>query len=123
MLEQHVRGLPDHGERKPRPVRDVEQAVFAVRDIARHNRAPGYAVRLQALDYPKEMPAVGGRTVIDYPVERMRAGACDGLRVVTERDALAAHAAGCPAALVVVELSPLDVGRLLLAEGAEVAAR
>jgi hypothetical protein len=94
----------------------------------------------QPLDCSKEMLEVDGRPVIDYPVERMRAAACDELRVVTrpekdldltrtpfigddERDALAAHAAGCPAAFVSEELSLLDLAGRLVAEGAEVAAR
>ena len=88
----------------------------------------------------EEMLEVGGRPVIDYPVQRMRAAARDELHVVTrlekdlaltrtpfigddERDALAAHAAGCPTGLVSEKLLPLDLARLLLAEGAEVAAR
>lgn len=70
----------------------------------------------------------------------MRAAACDELRVVTrlekdlaltrtpfiggdERDALAAHAAGCRTGLISEKLLLLDLARLLLAEGAEVAAR
>jgi choline kinase len=45
--------------------------------------AAGYAVRLQPPDCSKEMLEVGGRPVIDYPVQRMRAAACDELHVVT----------------------------------------
>jgi len=45
--------------------------------------AAGYAVRLQPLECSKEMLEIGGRPVIDYLVERMRAGGCEELRVVT----------------------------------------
>jgi glucose-1-phosphate thymidylyltransferase len=45
--------------------------------------AAGHAVRLQPLHCSKEMLDVGGRPVIDYLVERMRAAGCDDLRVIT----------------------------------------
>jgi glucose-1-phosphate thymidylyltransferase len=45
--------------------------------------AAGYATRLGSLSGSKEMLPVGGRPVMDYLVERMRAGGCDRLRVVT----------------------------------------
>lgn len=48
--------------------------------------AAGHARRLQPLHCSKEMLDVGGRPVIDYLVERMRAGGCDELRVVTRPD-------------------------------------
>jgi glucose-1-phosphate thymidylyltransferase len=50
--------------------------------------AAGYAARLQPLDISKEVYPVGGRPVIDYLVERMRAAPCDELRVVTRPDKL-----------------------------------
>lgn len=48
--------------------------------------AAGYATRLQPLDCSKEMLPVAGRPVIDYLVERMRAGGCAEIRIVTRPD-------------------------------------
>lgn len=48
--------------------------------------AAGYATRLQPLDCSKEVYRVGGRPLMDYVVERMRAAPCDELRVVTRPD-------------------------------------
>jgi glucose-1-phosphate thymidylyltransferase len=48
--------------------------------------AAGYATRLQPLDGSKEVYRVGGRPLMDYVVERMRAAQCDELRVVTRPD-------------------------------------
>jgi dTDP-glucose pyrophosphorylase len=48
--------------------------------------AAGYATRLQPLDVSKEVYPVGGRPLIDYVVDRMRAVRCDELRVVTRPD-------------------------------------
>lgn len=64
--------------------------------------AAGYAVRIQPLECSKEMLDVGGRPVIDYLVERMRAGGCTELRVVTrpEKDDVVAYAEGIGASLV-----------------------
>jgi NDP-sugar pyrophosphorylase family protein len=45
--------------------------------------AAGYATRLGSLSGSKEILPVGGRPVMDYLVERMRAGGCTRLRVVT----------------------------------------
>jgi glucose-1-phosphate thymidylyltransferase len=45
--------------------------------------AAGLATRLQPLETSKELLEVGGRAVIDYLLERMRAGGADELRVVT----------------------------------------
>ena len=45
--------------------------------------AAGLATRLQPLELSKELLEVGGRPVIDYLLERMRAGGADELRVVT----------------------------------------
>jgi glucose-1-phosphate thymidylyltransferase len=56
--------------------------------------AAGLATRLQPLEASKELLEVGGRPVIDYLLERMRAGGADELRVVTrpEKDDVAEHA-------------------------------
>ena len=45
--------------------------------------AAGYAVRLQPLPHSKELLPAGGRPVMDYIIERMRAGGADEVRVVT----------------------------------------
>jgi glucose-1-phosphate thymidylyltransferase len=45
--------------------------------------AAGRARRLQPLPCSKEVLRVGGRPVLDYLVERMRAASCDEVRVVT----------------------------------------
>ena len=56
--------------------------------------AAGQATRLQPLQGSKEMLSIGGRPVMDYLVERMRAGGCTTLRVVTrpEKTDVIAHA-------------------------------
>jgi dTDP-glucose pyrophosphorylase len=48
--------------------------------------AAGYATRLHPLEDSKEVYRVGGRPLIDYVVERMRAVPCDEVRVVTRPD-------------------------------------
>ena len=48
--------------------------------------AAGYATRLQPLDCSKEVYPVGGRPLMDYVVERMRAAPCDEVRIVTRPD-------------------------------------
>jgi NDP-sugar pyrophosphorylase family protein len=68
--------------------------------------AAGYARRLQPLACSKEVYPVGGRPVMDYLVERMRAAGCTELRVVTrpgKRDVVA-HARELGA--LVVECEP-----------------
>jgi glucose-1-phosphate thymidylyltransferase len=45
--------------------------------------AAGYATRLQPLNCSKEIVPVGGRPVMDFLVERMRAGGASEIRVVT----------------------------------------
>jgi glucose-1-phosphate thymidylyltransferase len=64
--------------------------------------AAGYALRLQPLDRSKEMLEVGRRPVIDYLVERMRAGGCDELRIVTrpEKEDVVSYAERVGASLV-----------------------
>lgn len=56
--------------------------------------AAGHATRLQPLPGSKEMIPISGRPVMDYIVERMRAGGCTRLRVVTrpEKEDVIAHA-------------------------------
>jgi glucose-1-phosphate thymidylyltransferase len=48
--------------------------------------AAGYATRLQPLEGSKEVYRVGGRPLMDYVVERMRAAPCDEVRIVTRPD-------------------------------------
>lgn len=74
--------------------------------------AAGHARRLSALDGSKEMLGVGGRPVMDYLVERMRAAA-DELVVVTrpEKRDVVAHAREL--GLRVVEESPATVSESL----------
>jgi len=48
--------------------------------------AAGYALRLQPLPHSKEMLDVGGRPIMDYLVDRMRAAGADQLRVVTRHE-------------------------------------
>jgi dTDP-glucose pyrophosphorylase len=48
--------------------------------------AAGYATRLQPLGISKEVYPIGGRPVMDYLIERMRAAPCTELRVVTRPD-------------------------------------
>jgi NDP-sugar pyrophosphorylase family protein len=64
--------------------------------------AAGRAERLQPLEISKEVVDVGGRPVIDYLVERMRAAPCDELRVVTrpEKRDVGEHARVLGATLV-----------------------
>jgi glucose-1-phosphate thymidylyltransferase len=50
--------------------------------------AAGHATRLQPLPCSKEVLPVGGRPVMDYLVDRMRAAPCDELRVVTRPEKL-----------------------------------
>ena len=64
--------------------------------------AAGYATRLQPLPISKEMLEIGGKPVMDHLVERMRAGGCSRLRVVTrpEKEDVIAHAAEIGAEVV-----------------------
>ena len=48
--------------------------------------AAGFATRLQPLAGSKEVYPIGGRPLMEYVVERMRAAPCDELRVVTRRE-------------------------------------
>ncbi len=64
--------------------------------------AAGYATRLQPLAGSKEVMEVRGKPVMDHLVERMLAGGCDRLRVVTrsEKADVIAHAAELGAEVV-----------------------
>jgi glucose-1-phosphate thymidylyltransferase len=76
--------------------------------------AAGGAVRLQPLSCSKEVLPVGGRPVLDYLVERMRAAPCDEVRVVVrpEKRDVAERAAALGAR--VVEGHPPSVADSLL---------
>jgi glucose-1-phosphate thymidylyltransferase len=77
--------------------------------------AAGYATRLQPLETSKEVQQIGGRPVMDYLVERMRAAPCEELRVVTrpDKDDVIDNAARHGA--TVVEARPATLARSLLA--------
>jgi glucose-1-phosphate thymidylyltransferase len=64
--------------------------------------AAGYALRLQPLPHSKELLDVGGRPIMDYLIERMRAAGADELRVVTrpEKQDVIDHAERLGAAVV-----------------------
>jgi glucose-1-phosphate thymidylyltransferase len=79
--------------------------------------AAGRAERLQPLTVSKELLEVGGRPVLEYAVERMRAAAPDEIRVVTRPDKVDVrdHARGL--GLAVVEAEPETLSESI-AEGA-----
>ena len=56
--------------------------------------AAGYAERLQPLDRSKELLEIADRPIMDYVVERMRAGGCSELRIITrpEKHDVISHA-------------------------------
>jgi glucose-1-phosphate thymidylyltransferase len=64
--------------------------------------AAGYAERLQPLPCSKEVYPVGGRPVMDYLVDRLRAADCRELRVVTrpEKRDVAEHARALGARII-----------------------
>ena len=64
--------------------------------------AAGHALRLQPLPHSKELLDVGGRPIMDYLVERMRAAGADELRVITrpEKQDVIDHAARLGASVV-----------------------
>ncbi len=64
--------------------------------------AAGLATRLQPLDRSKEVLEIGGRPVLEYLVERMRAAGADRIRVVTrpEKDDVAELAGNLGAEVV-----------------------
>lgn len=77
--------------------------------------AAGRAKRLQPLAGSKEMLGVGGRPVIDYVVERLRATSADEIRVVTrsEKRDVAEHAELL--GLTVVRANPETLAQSVLA--------
>ena len=77
--------------------------------------AAGHATRLQPLPMSKEVLPIGGRPVIDYLIERMRAAPCSELRVVTrpDKEDVTRHAEQQGA--VVVHATPESVSESLLA--------
>lgn len=83
--------------------------------------AAGHATRLQPLSGSKEMLTIGGRPVMDHLVERMRAGGCNRLRVVTrpEKEDVIAHAAELGAEVVLGH--PATVSESFLAGMADLA--
>jgi len=77
--------------------------------------AAGHAIRLQPLSGSKELLEIGVRPVMDYLVERMRAGGCTSLRVVArpEKDDVIAHAEKLGAEVVLAR--PATVSESFLA--------
>jgi glucose-1-phosphate thymidylyltransferase len=77
--------------------------------------AAGRAQRLQPLAGSKEMIEIGGRVVLDYVVERMRAASIGEIRVVTRPDKpdVVEHARS--RGLTVVEARPTTFARSILA--------
>ena len=71
--------------------------------------AAGSAKRLQPLPCSKEVYPVGGRPVMDYLVERMRAASCSELRVVTRPDKLDVVAHAHELGALVVEAEPASL--------------
>ncbi len=84
--------------------------------------AAGRAERLQPLTGSKELLEVGGRPVLEYAVERMRAAAPDEIRVVTRPDKVDVqdHARGL--GLAVVEAEPETLSESIAAGVAGLAA-
>jgi glucose-1-phosphate thymidylyltransferase len=76
--------------------------------------AAGHATRLQPLSCSKEVLPVGGRPVLDYLVERMRAAPCDELRVVTRPEKLDVAQRAREHGALVVEGRPPSVADSLL---------
>jgi glucose-1-phosphate thymidylyltransferase len=72
--------------------------------------AAGYAVRLQPLRHSKELIEAGGRPVMDYVIERMRAAGADEIRVVTrpEKQDVVEHVRGLGATLVLAHPPTLN---------------
>lgn len=77
--------------------------------------AAGYAARLQPLGISKEVYPIGGRPVMDYLIERMRAAPCDELRVVTRPDKRDVIENAVRNAATVIEARPPSLARSLLA--------
>jgi glucose-1-phosphate thymidylyltransferase len=77
--------------------------------------AAGYATRLQPLEHSKEVYSVGGRPVMDYLVDRMRAAPCSELRVVTRPDKRDVIENAARHGATVVEASPASLAGSLAA--------
>ena len=77
--------------------------------------AAGIGSRIQPLPCSKEVVRVGGRPVLDYLVERMRAAPCEEVRVVTRPEKTdVADRAGALGAVVVEGHPPSVADSLLL---------
>ena len=76
--------------------------------------AAGRALRLQPLPCSKEVLPVGGRPVLDYLVERMRAAPCDELRMVTRPEKRDVVERATELGALVVEGHPPSVADSLL---------
>ena len=77
--------------------------------------AAGYATRLQPLACSKEVLRVRGRPVMDYLAERMRAGGCTRLRVVTRAEKEDVVSRSHELAAEVVLANPMTVSESFLA--------
>jgi NDP-sugar pyrophosphorylase family protein len=77
--------------------------------------AAGYARRLQPIDCSKEVYPVGGRPVMDFVIERMRAAPCSELRVVTRPDKRDVIEHSARRRAVVVEAEPESLAESFLA--------
>jgi glucose-1-phosphate thymidylyltransferase len=75
--------------------------------------AAGYATRLGRRPTPKELIEVGGRPLVDYLVERLRAAPCDELRVVTRPEKVGMVVHGSAVGATVVLAHPENVARSL----------
>jgi dTDP-glucose pyrophosphorylase len=76
--------------------------------------AAGHAARLQPLAGSKELLDVGGRPVLDYAVERMRAAAADEVRIVTRAEKADVVAYATRLGLTVIEASPRSLAESVL---------
>jgi dTDP-glucose pyrophosphorylase len=76
--------------------------------------AAGYATRLQPLGISKEVYPIGGRPVMDYLIERMRAAQCTELRVVTRQDKRDVAENATRNGAAVIEASPSTLAESIL---------
>jgi glucose-1-phosphate thymidylyltransferase len=77
--------------------------------------AAGRAERLQPLTGSKELLVVGGRPVLEYAVERMRAAAADEIRVVTRPDKTDVRVRAEALGLTVVDAEPATLAASIAA--------
>jgi len=80
--------------------------------------AAGHAARLQPLAGSKELLELAGRPVLDYAVERMRAGGAAEIRVVTRPDKGDVRTHAHELGLTVVDAEPETLAESI-ATGAE----